>query len=253
MTKLQQLKYLNAYLIEENNNVNINIDEVNSIDELKYLLRSLMNIREPRRLTEEFLVIQDEYLQDELKFKDVTIDEELKYIDDIALWIGDITCLKTDAIVNAANSAMLGCFIPHHKCIDNAIHFYSGVQLREECNSIMKNNYESTGSARITKAYNLPSKYVIHTVGPIVDKLNDEHKRLLESSYKACLQIAIDNNIRTVAFCCISTGEFKFPNDIAAQIAIDTVKEFQKYNKIRVIFNVFKQQDYDIYEQLLKF
>ena len=225
----------------------------------KALLRGLMNSRIPLNpLRENLLKIQDEYLKEEIEKKGITDIKNLTPIQkDIYLWKGDITTLKVDAIVNAANSKMLGCFIPGHHCIDNAIHTFSGMQLRIYCNEIMKEQGydEPTGQAKLTPAYNLPCKYIIHTVGPIISgKLSEEHCKLLESSYNSCLQTAVGNNIKSIAFCCISTGEFSFPNDKAAEIAIKTVKEFKEQNNsdIKIIFNVFKEIDLNIYSNLLK-
>ena len=173
----------------------------------------------------------------------------------IYLWQGDITTLAADAIVNAANSQMLGCFVPCHGCIDNAIHTYAGVQLRTECASIMAGQEaEPTGSAKITKAYNLPCRYVLHTVGPIIyGSVTETDRKLLADCYRSCLELASAYGLRSVAFCCISTGEFHFPNRLAAEIAIKTVGEWQKENpgQMEVIFNVFKDNDYKIYQQLL--
>ena len=199
----------------------------------KALLRGLMNSRMPLSpLREDFLKIQDEYLKEEIEKKGITDIKNLTPIQkDIYLWKGDITTLKVDAVVNAANSKMLGCFIPGHHCIDNAIHTFSGMQLRIYCNEIMKDQGydEPTGQAKLTPAYNLPCKYIIHTVGPVISgKLSEEHCKLLESSYNSCLQAAVRNNIKSIAFCCISTGEFSFPNDKAAKIAIRTVKKFKE-------------------------
>ena len=170
---------------------------------------------------------------------------------------GDITTLRCDAIVNAANSAMTGCYVPNHRCIDNAIHSFAGVELRLECDEIMnrQGHGEPTGQAKITNAYNLPCKYIIHTVGPIISyKLTSEDCELLASCYRSCLNLAAKNNLESIAFCCISTGEFHFPNDKAAQIAIKTVEEFMKkdISVKKVIFNVFKDMDKEIYRELLK-
>ena len=171
------------------------------------------------------------------------------------LWQGDITTLAVDAIVNAANSQMLGCFVPCHGCIDNAIHTYAGVQLRLECARLMARQEEPTGCAKITKAYNLPCRYVLHTVGPIISgAVTQADRELLASCYRSCLELAESNGLHSVAFCCISTGEFRFPNELAAEIAIQTVGEWQRQNpeKIKVIFNVFKDSDYEIYKRLLR-
>lgn len=226
--------------------------------EQKTLLRSLFNVRMPKQTTPEFLKIQDGYLQEETAKKGITDIKDLTPIQEgLCLWQGDITTLKCDAIVNAANSQMLGCFCPCHGCIDNAIHTYSGVQLRAECYDLMKaqDREEETGKAKLTKAYNLPCKYVLHTVGPIVrGALTAAHKEQLSSCYRSCLELAEKNDIKSIAFCCISTGEFRFPNDKAAEIAINTVMDYktQTNSNIEVIFNVFKQTDLEIYKNLLR-
>ena len=172
------------------------------------------------------------------------------------LWQGDITRLAVDAIVNAANSKLLGCFVPNHSCIDNAIHTAAGVELRLACHEIMQEQGrdETTGQAKITKAYNLPSRYVLHTVGPIIyEEVTELEKRQLASSYEACLTLAYEKDLRSLAFCCVSTGEFRFPNEEAAKIAIETVLQFQKkHPDMIVVFNVFKDLDYTIYQTLLK-
>ena len=220
--------------------------------------RALVNVRMPKAASKEFLQIQDKYLQEQLKLKGITDVTDLKPVaGDLYLWQGDITTLKCDGIVNAANSQMLGCFCPNHGCIDNAIHTFAGVQLRLECAEIMKaqGREEGTGQAKITKAYNLPCDYVLHTVGPIVyGKLTEKHEKLLADCYRSCLTLADENGLQSLAFCCISTGEFHFPNERAAQIAIQVVEEYkrQTQSKIKVIFNVFKDYDYEIYARLLK-
>ena len=224
----------------------------------KTLLRSLFNIRMPKPVTEEFLTIQNAYLQEETRRKGITLLSDLVPVqEEIYLWRGDITTLKCDAIVNAANSQMLGCFCPNHGCIDNAIHTFAGVQLRLTCADLMKQqcHEEETGNAKITPAYNLPCRYVLHTVGPIVHgNLTKKDKELLASCYQSCLELAERNGLKSIAFCCISTGEFHFPNDKAAQIAVETVKRYkeQAHSKIEVIFNVFKELDYNIYRELLR-
>ena len=223
--------------------------------EQKRLLRALMNVRVPEPIDEDFLKIQDEYLQAELSEKGITDIADLTPIEyDIYLWRGDITTLKCGAIVNAANSGMTGCYQPCHNCIDNCIHTFAGVRLRLECAEIMeKQRYpEPTGQAKITPAYNLPCDNVIHTVGPIVSgKLTAEHCRLLKSCYQSCLELAVQNRIDSIAFCCISTGVFGFPKQEAAEIAVSTVRDFLKYHRIKVIFNVFESEDYDIYRKIL--
>lgn len=225
--------------------------------EQKNLLRSLFNIRPPKSISDEFLRVQDDYLKEETEQKGITDLAELTPVSHgIYLWQGDITTLRCDAIVNAANSQMLGCFCPCHGCIDNAIHTFSGVQLRLACAEIMKKQgrEEETGKAKITPAFNLPCSYVLHTVGPIVGRQLTKHdKDLLASCYRSCLELAEQNGVKSIAFCCISTGEFHFPNDKAAEIAVSTVKEYkaQTNSSIEVIFNVFKEMDYSIYRELL--
>ena len=223
----------------------------------KILLRGLMNVRRPARIGTEFLQVQDEYLQGEAAAKGITDIADLTPIQPgLYLWQGDITTLKCDAIVNAANSGMTGCYIPNHRCIDNAIHTFAGVELRLACEELMEQQGypEPTGRAKITPAFNLPCKYVLHTVGPIIDgRVTKKDKELLASCYRSCLELAAENSLENVAFCCISTGEFHFPNDLAAEIAVATVKEFLKKQTSvkKVIFNVFKDLDKAIYEKLL--
>ncbi|MDY5436054.1 protein-ADP-ribose hydrolase [Peptostreptococcus porci] len=246
--------YLIKRLLDEAKNLDIKIPT--NEDDQKQLLRALFNIREPRVIDDDFLKIQDEYLQAEIMKKGVVDIDNLDEIEkDIYLWKGDITLLKVDAIVNAANSSLLGCFYPGHHCIDNAIHTFSGVQLRWECSKIIKmqGHGEDTGQAKITSAFNLPSKFVIHTVGPIIGgKLTQNDCKLLESCYRSCLDVAEANGVKSIAFCCISTGEFHFPNDKAAEIAINTVRDFKKEKgtEMKVVFNVFKEKDEQIYRGL---
>ena len=226
-------------------------------DSQRQLLRGLMNIRAPQRTDAEFLKTQDAYLQGETAAKGITDIAGLTPIQPgLYLWQGDITTLKCDAIVNAANSGMTGCYIPNHRCIDNAIHTYAGVELRLACAELMEQqgHPEPTGQAKITPAFNLPCRYVLHTVGPIIDgRVTKEDKELLASCYRSCLELAAENGLESVAFCCISTGEFHFPNDLAAEIAVRTVKEFLKKQTSvkKVIFNVFKDLDKAIYEKQL--
>ena len=226
--------------------------------EQKKLLRSLFNLRPPMNSTKEFLAIQDEYLQEEIRQKGITDLINLNMIQpEIYLWQGDITTLRCDAIINAANSQMLGCFIPCHNCIDNAIHTFAGIQLHIECAKQMKQqgHEEKTGKAKITPAFNLPCKYIIHTVGPIISEhLTKKDEELLASCYRSCLELAEKNKIKSIAFCCISTGEFHFPNSRATEIAIQTINEYKVQTKSRmeVIFNVFKNKDASIYKTLLK-
>lgn len=224
----------------------------------KHLLRALMNVRPPMPASKDFTDIQDEYLQQENRQRGiVSLGDLSQEQPEIYLWQGDITRLSVDAIVNAANSAMLGCFVPCHGCIDNAIHSAAGVQLRLECARIMagQKKEEPAGRAKITKAYNLPCHYVLHTVGPVIcGAVTKTHREKLASCYRSCLELAAQSGLHSVAFCCISTGEFHFPNEPAAQVAIRTVREWQRKNpgKIEVIFNVFKNIDYEIYNCLLR-
>ncbi len=220
--------------------------------------RALVNIRSPKPASSEFLSIQDEFLKEQIALKGITKISDLRAVfDDIYLWRGDITTLEADSIVNAANSQMLGCFCPCHACIDNCIHTYSGVQLRLECAKIMQKqgHSEPTGSAKITPAFNLPSKFVLHTVGPIIQgALKNRDRELLASCYRSCLSLADSYDLGEIAFCCISTGEFHFPNEEAAKIAVSTVVDYKREtnSKIKVIFNVFKENDYGIYKRLLE-
>lgn len=222
------------------------------------VFRGLCNLRPPLPASDEFLQLQDEYLRQTLQSRGITdIADLTPVLPDIYLWQGDITTLKCDGIVNAANAQMLGCFVPNHLCIDNAVHTFAGVQLRLECAEIMKrqNRAEPTGQAKITGAYNLPCKYVLHTVGPIVgSKLTERNRSELASCYRSCLALADERGLQSIAFCCISTGEFCFPNQAAAEIAVETVLRYkaQTASGIEVIFNVFKDKDYEIYAKLLE-
>lgn len=256
MTQAEKREYLITELLKESSkykDIKIPTNET----EQKILLRSLFNIRMPLPVSDDFITIQDEYLREETRIKGITNLEDLEPIQpDIYLWQGDITTLACEAIVNAANSELLGCFCPCHGCIDNAIHTFAGVQLRLKCAEIMKKqgHKEETGRAKITLSYNLPCKYVLHTVGPIVKgSLTQQDCDLLVSCYRSCLELAEQSGIKSIAFCCISTGEFHFPNDTAAEIAIKTVKDFKRnsHSKIKVVFNVFKNTDYEIYRELL--
>ncbi len=238
------------------------IDLPDSIEEKRNFLRALMNVRMPKKLSEEILRLQDEELAVQLNEKGtVTLDEipVSPLYPKLRLWQGDITRLKVDAIVNAANSQMLGCFIPLHSCIDNAIHSAAGMQLREECDHLMheQGHKEPTGQAKITHGYNLPSKWVIHTVGPIVYGAypTEEDCRLLADCYRNCLRVADEKGLASLAFCCISTGEFRFPQDKAAEIAVSTVREYLEMHSATpldaIVFNVFKDRDFELYKDML--
>ena len=233
-------------------------------DEKRRILRSLMNIRMPKEMSPEVLKVQDEYLTERANEKGVVNLSDIPVIrDGLSIWQGDITRLSVDAIVNAANSQMLGCFVPMHTCIDNCIHTFAGVQLRTECNRQMNElrirygrDYEQpTAVPMLTDAYNLPAKKVVHVVGPIVQsRLTPELEKDLADCYRNTLDMCAGNGLKSVAFCCISTGVFRFPNKRAAEIAVSTVTEWLHSNpgKVeRVIFNVFKDEDKTIYEKLI--
>ena len=225
----------------------------------KDLLRGLMNIWMPKNLSDDFIKIQDEYLSEENRRAGIVDIADLNPLDNderLYLWQGDITTLKVDAIVNPANSALLGCFRILHSCADNLIHSKSGLMLRKTCNCIMEaqGHDEPAGQAKITPAYNLPCDYVIHTVGPIVQgRLTKQHEDLLASCYRSCLNIAEENEVKSIAFCCISTGVFMFPNQRAAEIAASTVKEWldETGSDMKVVFNVYKDLDLEIYNKIL--
>lgn len=257
MNQSERRHYLIQYLLKEHpeyQDMNIPAGK----QEQKLSLRGLMNVRMPQNANAEFLTVQDAYLKEETERKTITRLLDLKPVQEgIYLWQGDITALECDAIVNAANSGMTGCYVPNHRCIDNCIHTFAGVQLRLECARIMlEQGYEEpTGQAKITKAYNLPCNYILHTVGPIIQgKLTKRDEELLASCYRSCLELAEINRIRSIAFCCISTGEFHFPNQKAAEIAVQTVMEYRRKtgSRMEVIFNVFKDLDKEIYGELLR-
>ncbi|MDO4941547.1 MAG: protein-ADP-ribose hydrolase [Lachnospiraceae bacterium] len=252
-----------------------NLEIGNCYEEKRMALRSLMNIRMPKTIKQEVIDVQDEFLTEEIKEKGIislddilTVDEQYgskhPFADKLSVWQGDITRLQIGAIVNAANSQMLGCFVPCHRCIDNAIHSAAGMQLRAECSHYMNQKRiqyglqygEPTGRAVLTKGYNLPAQYIIHTVGPIVSTvLNNKLKQDLRNCYESVLRCCLEHNICSVAFCCISTGEFHFPNDEAAKIAVETVTRFLEEHPSdfnRIIFNVFKDIDKNLYEKELK-
>lgn len=261
----EKLEFLIKYLIVENKNNNIEMPF--TFDEKEKIWRALCNIRKPNPISDEYLKVQDEYLQKRLNtikivdsndlptINKVFLNNKFKNGNKMVLWQGNITRIKADCIVNAANSTGLGCFQPGHDCIDNQVQTYSGIQMRLECNSYMKSaNYEfglPTGEAFITKGYNLPVKYVIHTVGPIINfNVTDEHKKLLENCYINSLKLAVNNNIKTIVFPCISTGIFSFPRKLAVKCAVQAVSEFLESNTSieKVIFCCFGDENYEIYQ-----
>ena len=258
MTQQKRLRYLVEGLVAEykekhNEHIDIPMNEETQFT----LFRALCNIRPAGSMPAEWMKVQDEYLNELAREKGiVTINDMEKRAPQIYLWQGDITRLSVDAIVNAANNQLLGCFAPNHRCIDNAIHTFAGIELRMACSRMIEymDMPEKTGVARKTYGFNLPAKHVIHTVGPIIyDSLTDVEREQLASCYRSCLELANAYSLQSIAFCCISTGEFRFPNEAAAQIAIDTVRTYLKEtnSKIQVVFNVFKDIDYDIYDKLL--
>lgn len=257
-----RLKFLLSTLLSESPEYSA-IQIPDNIEDQRLLMRSLMNVRPPLPATADFLTAQDYELQMQAEEKGIVFLEEIEPCSSdsrLRLWQGDITRLKADAIVNAANSALLGCFIPMHKCIDNAIHSAAGVELRLECNRLMqKQGYaEPTGRAKITKGYNLPARYVIHTVGPIVAGgiPTRQQEKQLADCYRSCLDTAEAHKLGSLAFCCISTGEFGFPQQRAAEIAVATVLDYldnTKYTTIKtIVFDVFSRNDYTIYRELIQ-
>ena len=258
MEQEKRLDWLLKYLLEEYREQG-NIKTPENYAEKRALLRRLVNMRPPHPVTKEYIHIQDAFLTEEARQKGIVGLDDIPPCPAngrISLWQGDITRLAIDAIVNAANSAMLGCFVPGHHCIDNAIHTAAGVQLREECYTLMRKqgHDEPTGTAKITSAYNLPCQHVLHTVGPIVkENPTKEQAGELKRCYQSCLELAALSGIKTIAFCCISTGVFAFPKSYAAEIAVETVSSYLKQNAgiHRVVFNVFTEEDVGIYKKLI--
>lgn len=264
MTQTERRIFLIQYLLRENHRF-YGQKVPSGKAEQETLLRSLMNVRMPLPISDEFLKVQDAYLQERNRERGITEAKDIPTVPSdsrLSIWKGDITTLRCDAIVNACNDKMLGCFAPMHDCIDNFIHTYAGVQLRLEMNRIMEaqGHDEETGQSKITSGYNLPAKYILHTVGPIVDfQVTAEKEAQLASCYRECMRLAQERGTRSVAFCCISTGVFRFPNRRAAEIAVDTVTRFLDEQEVteksgiqQVIFNVFKEEDRKIYEELLR-
>ena len=259
MTTNEQIQFLTDALLEEMPEYRREAGRVPpDAESRRYLLRCLMNVREPRALSKRFLEAQDALLSAERETKGVVHIRELPGIpgdERIVLWQGDITRLDADAIVNAANAQLLGCFRPGHNCIDNVIHSAAGLQLREECAALMRaqGHEEPTGQAKLTKGYNLPAPHVLHTVGPIITgALTDQDRALLASCYHSCLKLAEENGLKSVAFCCISTGVFRFPKQEAARIAVATVQEYLARSTLeKVVFCVHGDENLHIYQKLL--
>lgn len=258
MNQEQRLDFLIDYLLHEESNDHSLPNNAKTIDEKIVLFRGLCNIRKPEPVSNKFINVQNDFLTTWNNEREtIDINDTNSFSSQLYLWQGDITRLKVDAIVNAANSELLGCTQANHQCIDNIIHTRAGVELRLACHDLMEEQgrKEPVGKAKITKAYNLPASYVIHTVGPYIDArgVSALKEKLLADSYKACLTLADEYKLESIAFCCISTGEFNFPNEQAAQIAINTVQSYIQNNdsNLQIIFNVFKDEDYHIYHHLL--
>ena len=266
MTQAERRIFLIQYLLDERAEMGYApVDIPSNENDQRDLLRSLVNIRPHGSVSDKFLQVQDAYLQernrereipDITSIKSVESSEANNAFNDIYLWRGDITTLKIDAIVNAANSGMTGCYQPCHSCIDNCIHTFAGIQLRNKCAEIMakQGHEEPTGQAKITPAYNLPCKYVLHTVGPIVmGPLNEHHRQLLKSCYRSCLEVAAQHDVQSIAFCCVSTGVFMFPAEEAARIAVATVRDWKRlsHSSMKIVFNVFSENDETIYKKIL--
>ena len=263
MTQDERRVWLIEALIAEGRGEYAGIDIPYDIDGQRTLLRALLNVRPPAPAPASFLAVQDAYLRARIAEKGVTDTCGLEPVAlygpdaDLAVWRGDITTLAADAIVNAANSRMLGCFQPNHACIDNAIHTFAGIQLRLACSELMRaqGHDEPTGSAKITPGFNLPARNVLHTVGPIVGGARPSRRDqdLLAGCYRSCLELAHERGLESVAFCCISTGVFGYPNRAAAEVAVREVREFKRRtgSAMRVVFNVFKPVDEQIYREIL--
>lgn len=246
MDRLENLKNIIMYLMADEH---VSHQIPSTLEERQRMMRALMNVWEPHLIAEDFLMKQDVELQMQREDKGmVKVHDE-----GLTIWQGDITRLKVDAIVNAANAQALGCWAPLHNCIDNCIHSAAGIQLRKECADKMQGRLLATGDAFITQGYNLPARYVIHTVGPIIPDgvPTKEQEEQLAQCYRSCLDLAEQNGLESIAFCCISTGVFHFPNEQAAKIAIETVKSYPQHALKTIVFNVFLDKDRDIYQQLL--
>ena len=282
MDRLENLKNIIMYLMADEH---VSHQIPSSLEERQRMMRALMNVWssesiqaclegrvatnedevnvwEPRPISEDFLKMQDAELQMQREDKGVVSLKDMAaansslftFHSSLLLWQGDITRLKVEAIVNAANAQALGCWAPLHNCIDNCIHSAAGIQLRKECADKMQGRLLATGDAFITQGYNLPARYVIHTVGPIIpDGIpTKEQEEQLAQCYRSCLDLAEQNGLESIAFCCISTGVFHFPNELAARIAIETVKSYPRHALKTIVFNVFLDKDRNIYQQLLR-
>ena len=246
MDRLENLKNIIMYLMADEH---VSHQIPSTLEERQRMMRALMNVWEPKAISNDFLTMQDAELQMQREDKGV-----VEFHDEgLTIWQGDITRLKVDAIVNAANAQALGCWAPLHNCIDNCIHSAAGIQLRKECADKMQGRLLATGDAFITQGYNLPARHVIHTVGPIIpDGIpTKEQEEQLAQCYRSCLGLAEQNGLESIAFCCISTGVFHFPNELAARIALETVKSYLRHALKTIVFNVFLDKDRDIYQQLL--
>ena len=246
MDRLENLKNIIMYLMADEH---VSYQIPSSLEERQRMMRALMNVWEPKAISNEFSKMQDAELEMQRADKGVVEVHD----EGLILWQGDITRLKVDAIVNAANAQALGCWVPLHNCIDNCIHSAAGIQLRKECADKMQGGLLATGDAFITKGYNLPARHVIHTVGPIIPDgvPTTEQEEQLALCYRSCLDLAEKNGLESIAFCCISTGVFHFPNKLAAKIAIETVKSYPRHALKTIAFNVFLNKDLDIYRQIL--
>lgn len=253
---MKDLDYLIKVLLDEEEKFK-STKVPDSLEQKKRIYRTLRNIRMPRPISEEYLKVQDEYLKEEIKSKGIIDEKDIPFDKDIiSVWKGDITTLKCDVIVNACNKYLLGCFTPGHNCIDNAIHSFAGMQLRNECNDIMKGKTLENGKVVLTGAYNLPSKKIIQTVGPqIMKNVTDKDREELKDCYINSLELAKENNLKTIAFPCISTGVYGFPKKEAALIAYNAVNDYLKENPgffTHILFNVFTAEDESIYKELIK-
>lgn len=267
MTQEERMEFLIQELMSEEEELEQEMPE--TYEEKRKLLRALMNIRMPKKIPHEFLKVQNAFLTEEAKERGIVYvenlpvassrrpDTKIRNASKIVLWQGDITRLSVDAIVNAANGRLLGCFIPNHGCIDNAIHSAAGLQLREECAVIMEDRTveEAVGGAQLTGAYNLPCEYVIHTVGPTVSgELTRQNLMDLRNCYHSCLELAEINKLTSIAFGCIATEAGGFPKEEAAAIAVDTIDKFLDKSLYveKVVINVFQEEDYKIYDRLFQ-